>query len=120
MPVVNIIYNPAKGIEKEASKIADVLPAIIAKTLSIPGHPRADLTEEDTEVRIARCSGLDINPPGLAIEIRANEYEGRKANLDERTAEIVELIKESEAWSENLNGNAYVWVMLMPASFIAF
>ncbi len=118
MPLAIITYRPSDARLNLSNRIAKVLPSIIAQTLSIPDHPHASLSEVDTEVRFVASSGLDMNAPEIAIRIFANDYEERKANLDERTAEICKLLRESKAWWPSLDGNVYVWVMLCPGSFV--
>ncbi len=118
MPLAIITYRTDSTAANLVSKIAEVLPSIVAKTLSIPGHPHASLGEKDTEVRIVAGSGLDLNVPEIAIRIFANDYEERRVNLDERTAEICKLLKKSKEWWPSMYGNVYVWVMLCPGSFV--
>lgn len=119
MPLAIITYRPLSALAKFSDRIAEILPSIIAQTLNVPGHPHASLTNKDTEVRLVSGSALDINSPEIAIQIFANDYEERKVNLDERTKNISELIKQSKAWSPSLEGKVYVWVMLFPGSFVS-
>ncbi len=118
MPLVTITYRPNSMRTHLVCGIAEVLPSIIAQTLGIPNHPHASLNEKNVEVRLKTSSGLDLNAPEIAIRVFANDYEERKGSLDERTAEICKLLKESKAWSPSLRGNVYVWVMLCPGSFV--
>ncbi|HRH25195.1 MAG TPA: hypothetical protein PLQ20_02565 [Candidatus Paceibacterota bacterium] len=117
MPLVIITHRPYAWLKDLSFRIAEILPSIIAQTLSIPDHPHASLSEIDTEVRVA-SSGLAVNAPEIAIQILANDYEERRVNLDERTAEICRLLKKSRVWCSSLNGHVYVWVMLCPGSFV--
>lgn len=118
MPLAIITYRPNSTITHLVCGIAEVLPSIIAQTLSIPEHPHASLSEGDTEVRLVASSGLDLNVPEIAIQVFANDYEGRRANLSERTVEICKLLRESKAWFPSMDGHIYVWVMLCPGSFV--
>ena len=52
----------------------------------------------------------------LQIVVFANEYPSRRANLDERCAELRERIRQ--ALPDNLHG--FVWVLLSPAAFAEF
>ena len=121
MPLAVITHDPNKeGVGKIATSIADILPGIVAKTLSIPGHPHADLGDTDTEIRVQTYGPFDKNIPSIGIQIFANDYPERNKNLEERNKEIATLINESGLIPEEYKGKIYVWTMLFPAAYNTF
>lgn len=121
MPLAIITYDPKNHeIGKCALKISEILPGIIAKTLSIPNHPHASLSENDTEVLVREYLVFDKNTPTIGIQIFANDYPERKENLEERNKKIVEFIKQSNLLPYGESEKFYVWTMLFPGAFDIF
>lgn len=75
-----------------------------------------DLTPGDIEVWVSEIGPKDRNEYDICITVLANDFPGRRVNLDERHQKL--LADLGEYVPRDLSG--YVWVMLCPASFGEF
>jgi hypothetical protein len=123
MPNVILKYESGAISISLIKKITEALPKIVANALNVETREDAKLTEEDVAVEVKTHGHMDQNTVILEITVIANDFPERKATLKERTDEIVTAIKTligNEEQIERLQGNAFVWIMLVPASFQMF
>ncbi|HEY4496616.1 MAG TPA: hypothetical protein VI432_00495 [Candidatus Paceibacterota bacterium] len=111
-----MVYFDPKDIEEMTlTRIANALPAIIAKHLSA-GRNRSDLKPSDIEVICNHFKPPDMYSYDLAIVIWANDFPERKHNLEDRKNGIVADVRS--LMPSGTRG--FVWILLAPASFGEF
>jgi len=113
---VEISMDP--GIIGDATMryLIDLLPDIVSKVMSIPGHPDGELVPGDIEILVQEFGKWDVNTNPLEIVIHASYFPARANNLDERQKEISDGIKNCVP----LGIKWYVCVFLLYASFQNF
>src|SRR6185436_575540 len=114
MPLVTIKRNPDQISDQIIKNLTNILPSIIADTLSVAGNKEAQLTKDDIEISVTEHGHLDVNVLPLQIAIFANDYPERKATLKERTDEIARRLQEILPTDLVGKQKAFVWVLLVP------
>lgn len=98
-------------------EFATLLQGAVADCLTVEeegGH----LTADEIEVRFREPGPYDVNYSDLQIEVTANWYATRAANLSDRVVWIAEHIEaESDLPSELWGTDNFVWVVLGEAGF---
>lgn len=121
-------YDPGELAESNIREIAEVIPELVAKHLSVPGTD-GELTPNDVEVRVCPSNSLDVNTKDLEIIIFAGLYLERLANLDERRSvftedlrEVMRIVFEKEVGVhvDVASWTGFVWIILSPGSFEEF
>lgn len=118
MPLVTVTATPILGINKR--EFGELLCGLTAKCLSCKD---GKLTVEEIEVRFREMGQHDINASDLMIEIFANDYPDRRANIQERTVAIAAGVRGYLSTQGFLapsvcGGTNFVWVLLAPAGFV--
>ncbi len=119
MPLVEVTRNPKFLDDEQARDFGPRLQRIVALRLTC-GDPGGVLDEKEIEVRFRDPGPLDVNVSDLQVEIFANHFPSREANIDERTAQIAKDLHNHTNLPHVLfrKGNEnFVWVFLGRASF---
>lgn len=122
MPLILINRDINRLNDGQLISLGNELRRIVAEELSVEDEPDSHLTIDEIEVRVRNMNALDINPSPLGIEILANHYDGRAANLQERTERIVKRIRELDIIPKKLLGTkeSFVWILLGHGGFAHF
>ncbi len=124
MPLVVVTRNPQVISDESLPGLAAVLRNAVAVCLAVE-EDGGSLTDDEIEVRFREPGPHDVNSLDLQIEIQANWFASRAANIDERVVYICEHVEDR--WGEAPHDvdlftgkRAFVWVCLMPAGFRMF
>ena len=117
MPLVEISRDPKVVPDDLVQLLGHALRVMVAAALDTPEEEGGCLSPNEVGVRVRDQHPLDVNALPLEIHVVANYYPARHANVDQRRAEIVENVQE--LLPEGLVGSdqAFVWVLLVHASF---
>lgn len=88
MPLVIVTVQPGLLSPQAEKGLGEFLQETVSRFLDVPDDPEARLTPGDIEVRFQDVSPRTINPSPLSIEIVANTFRKRAADLDERVHKI--------------------------------
>lgn len=125
MPLVIVTTNPLVITGAMCAKLGPDLQVHIADALNVSDEPDAGLTPSDIEVRFRTPGPLDVGYPDLGLDVFANDYPARRANIQRRTEMIANALRFK---CTNYTGgylppcafdkeSNFVWVMLVPAGF---
>lgn len=123
MPLVLLTWDKTKLSGNRVLDLARALPAVVAGALTIEPPELGQLRAEEIEVRLRMVDIYDINASPLSIEIFANAYPARQANIQERTnliaSAVNRFIDEHHPNMRDRLGKkqSFVWVLLAPAGF---
>ena len=124
MPLVVVTRNPLVIPDESLPGLADVLRHAVAVCLNVD-EEGGSLTVDEIEVRFREPGPHDVNWLDLQIEVQANWFASRAANVEERAGFICEHV--DDLWEQApidvdlfTGKRAFVWVCLMPAGFRMF
>jgi len=116
MPLIHIYRKASIVSDAEITRITAKLAEIVAQALDIPELQEGKLTAGDIEIIVHDQTYLSVSNAPLCIIIHANDYPERRANLKERTRQIVSRLEITRKSTTH----GFVWVQLIPSSFIEF
>ncbi len=116
MPLVTVRYKADKLPDNDLMGLGVVLRKTVRQALAVNGNTHARLAPEDIEVVFTAYGPHDLKEHDVGITVFANTYPERKENLADRREDIATNVsfffrKSSPAIT------AYVWVILVDASF---
>ena len=119
MPLVIVTRDPNTMNDAQALKLGPDLATIVAEALNAPNDEGGALTAKDIEVRFRDIGPLDLNASPLEIEVFANDYPSRKANLEDRVDRICRELRihPSVPTCAIDDKGGFVWVFLGAAAF---
>lgn len=124
MPLVVVTRNPQVISDKSLPGLAATLRHAVAVCLAVD-EDGGSLTVEEVEVRFREPGPHDVNCLDLQIEVQANWFASRAANIEERATYICEHVQD--LWEEAPDDvnfftgkRAFVWVSLAVAGFRMF
>jgi hypothetical protein len=105
--------------DQECRALGEHLQQVIAQALDAPDDEGGRLTPEEIEVRFQIVSPRTINPSPFALEILANDYPSRKANLDYRVSRIARELRAFPTIPQSVidDKGGFVWVLLGAGGF---
>lgn len=112
MPLVQVMTSREIS-GSEISDLVEAIPHVVARNLNVPGVDGGQLSTKEIDVVIRNNGMFDMVSAECAVVIWANEFPERKANLEERTKNIVRELKGQLQPGILF----YVWIMLAPAAF---
>lgn len=119
MPLVIVTAKPHLLGDEKCKGLGEFLQNVIAEALSAPEDPGGELRPSEIEVRFQEVSPRTVNPSPFAVEVFANDYPSRKANLDARVGKIARELRVSQWISQSVidGKGGFVWVFLGAAGF---
>jgi len=120
MPLVIISRKSDVVSDGDVLYLSEILQDAVADVLDIEENPNARLTKDDVEVRVREPGPLDRNASNLAIEIIANDYPERRADLQRAAETIADIVRnnfEDLIEEGKLGENSFVWILLAPTGF---
>ena len=116
MPKVIVTRDPSVMDDDAARLLGADLPRIVAEALGCEEGP---LIPTDVWVTFRDVGPLDVNAPPFAVEVIANEFPARRANLDRRADLIASELREHPAIPAFVidGKGGFVWVRIMLAEF---
>ena len=119
MPLV--IVTAKRGLLRNGSRqsLGEHLANVVAGALSCDDEGGV-LSSDDIEVRFQDVSPHTYNAKPFAIEIFANDYPSRRANLADRTARIANNVRNARSVPRSVvkGGGGFVWVLLGTGGFV--
>lgn len=120
MPLVIVTRKKEKVSDKDVERLGPILQSVVAEALTCDEED-GRLTEKEIEVRFREPSSFDRNVSDLSVEVFANDFPSRRANLQRRTEQISNQLRIRGRLDPTLCTGAYagnfVWVLLAPAGF---
>ena len=119
MPLVFVTTTPGLMTDLECRALGEHLQQVVAQALNAPEDEDGKLTPKEIEVRFQLVSPRTVNPSPFAVEIFANDYPSRKANLDYRVGRIARELRVFPMIPQSVidGKGGFVWVLLGAGGF---
>jgi len=124
MPLAIVTRDPALISDKVARRLGPIIQTAVADALDVVDDQNARLNPNEVEVRFRDIGPLDVNASPFSVDVFANDYPGRRKNLQQRTEMIAQALKvDAELFEGSLplsvfGNTCFVWIILGPAGFV--